>query len=185
MQWTKPDVASGRGETVLATRSDLDLETSQLGEDYYVCIKDVIDRINEKRNSFESSAADLYRRAISNLGDDKQEATPNFQSSFRPDKRRKVEEWAAPHSKAPSKSPIKADLSWKNAGGDIFPKKSSSVGDEYQATNIPEAGSFYSEDNLNSDTLYVKEVFCKTSLICFAGQLALSYVFFVSPTAVN
>ena len=144
---TKPN---SRGETVLATRKDLDFETCRMGEDYYVCIKDVIDRINERRNSYESTAADLYGRAISMVEEEgNKHASPNFEPSIRPDKRQKVEEWDAPHQ---SKSPIKVDLSWKNAGGDLFPKKSSSVGDEYQATNIPETGSFYSNDNPSSDT---------------------------------
>jgi len=53
--------------------------------------------------------------------------------------------------KSPTKSPQKLDLSWKNAGGDIFPKKSSCVGDEFQATKIPEAGSFNQEDNPSSE----------------------------------
>ena len=33
------------------------------------------------------------------------------------------------------------DLSWKD-GGSLYPKRSSQVGDEFQATNIPPAGSY-------------------------------------------
>jgi len=109
-----------------------------MGEDYYVRIKDVIDRINERRNTAESSAADLYRRAISKPA---KMPSPNFEPTFRR-KRRKVAEQASsePHisNTSSNSSPIKLDLSWKYSGA-IFPKKSSRVGGEYQATSIPVA----------------------------------------------
>lgn len=108
-----------------------------MGEDYYVRIKDVIDRINERRNTAESSAADLYRRAISKPA---KMPSPNFEPTFRR-KRRKVAEQASSEPNirnSSSSSPIKLDLSWKYSGA-IFPKKSSRVGDEYQATSIPVA----------------------------------------------
>jgi hypothetical protein len=126
------------GSTILATKKDLDLETSKEGKDYFVRIKDVIEHINQQKKSTEhinqqkksaeSTAADRYRSAKS-----KQEA--------RRLRLPKKVEYGSP----------KVDLSWKD-GGKRFPKKTSSVGDDYQATSIPVAGSFGEIDNPASDT---------------------------------
>jgi hypothetical protein len=42
------------------------------------------------------------------------------------------------------------DLSWKD-GGSSYPKRSSRVGEMYQATELPEAGSFEKEGDPKSD----------------------------------
>jgi hypothetical protein len=42
------------------------------------------------------------------------------------------------------------DLTWKD-GGSSYPKRSSRVGEEYQATELPEAGSFEKDNDLKSD----------------------------------
>ena len=129
----------------MAANKDLDFQTSILGEDYYVRIKDVIDRINERRNSVEASAADLLRRAISKPV---KLPAPSFEPTFRRKRRKEVAEESSPK---PISSPTKLDFSWKE-GGEIFPKKSSRVGDEYQATIIPQAGISEKGVVLTSDT---------------------------------
>lgn len=138
---------------MLATQNYLEDGQGEEGEDYYNSIKDVIDRINERRNSVESSAADLFRRAHSRPVKTHSPSSSEPEPTFRP-KRRKAEGGGTPTllMKSPTKSPHKLDLSWKNAGEDVFPKKSSSLGDEFQATQIPEAGSFHKEDNPSSDS---------------------------------
>ena len=175
-QLTKQSSESGRSETVLATRKDLNFEASEAGKDYYVTIKDVVDRINERRNSIESSAADLFRRTVSKLCKNKP-PSPTFEPTFRR-KKRKAEDVAAPKSINPSKSPTKLDLSWKKAGGDIFPKKSSRVGNEYQATSIPQAGSLCNSGLLSSGIVYVKARFGNATLKAAFAKLSLTCTFF-------
>eukprot|EP00934_Nitzschia_sp_Nitz4_P000080 Nitzschia sp. Nitz4//scaffold56_size114212//43113//44916//NITZ4_003944-RA/size114212-snap-gene-0.170-mRNA-1//1//CDS//3329554688//80//frame0 len=45
-------------------------------------------------------------------------------------------------SKASQNSATPLDLSWKDHGGTLYPKHPSRVGDEYQATEIPPAGTY-------------------------------------------
>jgi hypothetical protein len=110
---------------VMATTKDLDLETSKEGKEFYVRIKDVIERINLRRNAVESAAADRFRRAIS-----------------KPD----IQTLSTPGRLAQRLTKNKMDLSWKD-GGKRFPKKSSVVGDDFQASSIPIAGNFRDTDN--------------------------------------
>jgi hypothetical protein len=42
------------------------------------------------------------------------------------------------------------DLSWKD-GGSSYPKRSSRVGEEYQATELPEAEPFQKDESPKSD----------------------------------
>lgn len=120
---------------MLATKKDLDLEKSEEGKDYYVRIKDVIERINQRQNAIESTAADRFRRAISKP--DFRRLSPRLQ---------KLDQGSHTLMGSP-----KLDLSWKD-GGKSFPKKSSSVGDEYQVSNIAVAGSSGEINNPSSDT---------------------------------
>lgn len=110
------------GVAILATSQDLDLKTSKVGSDYFVRVRDVIERINRRQNVAESTAADRYRRAISK---------PDF--LFQPKNR-------LAHSSPKLGSP-KIDLSWKD-GGKRFPKKSSSIGEDFQVSLIPAAANF-------------------------------------------
>jgi hypothetical protein len=61
-----------------------------------------------------------------------------------------------PHSGAggSAKSPNGPDVSWKE--GRSFPKKSSSIGNRYQVSHIPEAGTFDPTQPPESDQLYVR-----------------------------
>lgn len=113
--------ASGQSNsTILATRKDLDIATSEEGVDYYKRIKDVIERINKRSNDFEASLADRYRRAISK---------PNYRTRLNP-----VRRSALIHKSS------KLDLSWKD-GRKNYPKKSSMIGKDYQVSTLPVAGS--------------------------------------------
>jgi hypothetical protein len=48
-------------------------------------------------------------------------------------------------------SPSSVEMSWKN-GGREFPKRSSQVGPQHQATKLPKPGSFKEKRNLKSDS---------------------------------
>lgn len=116
---TSPD--SQVQSIVLATKKNVDIERGVPGKDYYLRIKDVLDRINMRRCSVEATLADRYRRAVSK---------PDFQANLKLTERRSVHQ-----------SPIKLDLSWKD-GGKHFPKKSSMIGRDYQVSSIPKAGKY-------------------------------------------
>jgi hypothetical protein len=106
---------------LLATKKNLDIEQNVQGKDYFVRIKDVLDRINLRGNSTEAMLADRYRRAVSK---------PSFRANLKPTERKGVQQ-----------SPIKLDLSWKD-GGKHFPKKTSMIGKDYQVSSIPKAGKY-------------------------------------------
>jgi hypothetical protein len=116
---------------ILATRKDLDIETSEEGVDYYTRIKDVIERINLRSNDLEATLADRYRRAISK---------PNYRTRLNPIRR----------STLIPKSP-KLDLSWKD-GRKIYPKKTSMIGNDYQVSYLPAAGSHMKAETQGAST---------------------------------
>ena len=116
---------------ILATREDLDIATSVEGVDYYTRIKDVIERINFRSSNLEATLADRYRRAISK---------PNFRTRLSPPRR----------STLIPKSP-KLDVSWKD-GRKIYPKKSSMIGNDYQVSNLPAAGSHMKAETQGAST---------------------------------
>lgn len=114
-------------------------ERGRRGKDYYDRIKDVIDRVLEGRNEEEKKIAELYSAEFS---DDEvtrlrstRRSVPTTSTSSTPEKR------AATKRGRPSLTGNTLDLSWKD-GGSLYPKRSSQVGDEYQATDIPAAGSY-------------------------------------------
>jgi hypothetical protein len=115
----------------LTTRKDVDIARSEQGKDYYVRIKDVVDRINLRNCDFEATLADRFRRAISK---------PKLQTKLSPTKRNTVRL---------SLVSAKPDLSWKD-GGKQFPKKSSMIGEDYQVSTIPAAGSYTAIGNRDS-----------------------------------
>jgi hypothetical protein len=99
----------------------VDIKLARKSRDYYDRIKTVIDRILERRNEAESKIADSY---VSKVVEDEVE-----RDSQRPKRN------------APSRSSTRIDLSWKE-GGRNFPKLTSRVGAEYQATDLPPAGTY-------------------------------------------
>jgi hypothetical protein len=124
------------------------------GKDYYDRIKDVIDRIIEGRNEEEKKISELFK-AEYNISDHKKpmgRASIQEQISSTGRRRRAAASSTASTSSTPEKAPTKKryhpslsvttiDLSWKD-GGSLYPKRSSQVGDEFQATDIPAAGTY-------------------------------------------
>ncbi len=111
------------------------------GKDYYDRIKDVIDRVVEGRNDKEKKIADLYAsefidEELWRIKTTRRSAMSSTTSinSF-PEKR------SLPKRDRPSLTGNTIDLSWKN-GGSLYPKRASQVGDEFQATDIPAAGTY-------------------------------------------
>lgn len=104
--------------------------TGRRGKEYYDRIRDVIDRVLSKSNEEESKIAFNF---LAEIGEDEKPDSLNS----RP--RRATARPGRPPSR-PSLSGGIVDLSWKD-GGTTYPKRSSQVGDEYQATQIPAAGS--------------------------------------------
>lgn len=119
------------------------------GTDYYFRIKDVLDRIsNIKALKKEKAAFDQYKQALTDQAsrDDFDEGKDDDTEAeiITPSKR-------ARHKSASRQPPSpRIDLSWKE-GRKHFPKKTSRVGEEYQATKIPLPGAFVKEDNPSSE----------------------------------
>jgi hypothetical protein len=133
-----PSADRPAGSVLLAPSSDVDIEKGVEGVDYYSRIKDVIDRINERRNAAESTAADHYRRAIAKP---MHVYSPNFSPSFtRPRRSKKFDKEQMSENE-------EIDLSWKQ-GSKNFPRKISQVGENYQVPAIPEVGT---DDRKSSD----------------------------------
>lgn len=104
-------------------------DKTELGEDYYDRLRDVVDRVcAEDAILAETIVADGFMKDMEELdalqGD---ESLPK--SSRRPD----------------AKPSAQLDLSWKD-GGSTYPKASSRVGERYQAPAIPEAGTFSAQE---------------------------------------
>jgi hypothetical protein len=121
------------------------VESGKKGQDYYDRIRTVIDRVLERRNDVESKIAD---KLISKRGDfNKGKESPI--ARHRP---RRAAAGAPQSNQRPSLPGAPGrmiDLSWKD-GGTSYPKRSSRVGDEYQATELPKANqSFSNEDESN------------------------------------
>lgn len=120
------------------------------GKDYYDRIKDVIDRVLECRNDEEKRIAELYTSEFGHdevrgerLKSTRRAALTSTMSS--PDTRN------LSTRDRPSLTGNTMDLSWKD-GGSMYPKRSSQVGDEFQATDIPAAGTYSKGDHAD---LYV------------------------------
>jgi hypothetical protein len=131
---------------VLATKKGLDLQSSAERKDYFLRIKDAVNRINKRLNPAEASAADQYRRAVSKT--DNKTFRPDFAPTFTRPKRKRATS-PKPISLAVPPAP-KLDLSWKE-GRTHFTKRSCRVGEDYQVSTIPAAGTHESIDNLTSD----------------------------------
>lgn len=105
------------------------------GRDYYNRMRDVIDRVLEKRNETETEIANDYLDEFM-AGDDDESG---YESSAM-----HTMQWSQPTRRQPRRqmqSPARLDLSWKD-GGSAFPRTSSRVGSEYQAVDLPLPGTF-------------------------------------------
>ena len=113
----------------------VDMESGKKGRDYYNRIRDVIDRILEKRNEDEKRVAAAYLEEMMVLDDEEED----YEVVPRSTRRRNL-----PRRMPSERRAGRVDLSWKE-GGSTFPKACSRVGSEYQAVNLPPAGTFLRE----------------------------------------
>jgi hypothetical protein len=140
-------------------------ETGKKGTDYYDKIKDVLDRIQERRNDEEAKIADAYdaeivrkqevdearkKKAVADAAS--ASASGSGQQQQQQKRKRKFRAFAATKvvvvgsSNSSSKGAANKllhplDVSWKVAGR-VFPRRSSQVGPLYQVSAIPKAGSY-------------------------------------------
>ena len=107
-----------------------DTKTGKRGRDFYTRIRDVTDRILEKRNQVETKIAQDYLDEMMLLDEDSEyEVMPQ-----------------PPRRILSPRRVSRLDLSWKEAGS-TFPRSSSRVGYEFQAVDLPLAGSFDSSQD--------------------------------------
>lgn len=134
----------------------IDPETSKRGEDYYDTIRSVIDRVLSRRNESEAAIADKYiaqtssnQNAIQKSPSNNNNGTSTKRGPGRPRRNPAPSSptgSSTPRSSSPKPSPkVVMDLSWKD-GGKNFPKRCSRVGAKYQATELPEAGTWNDVD---------------------------------------
>ena len=101
-----------------------DPKTGKRGRDFYTRIRDVTDRILEKRNEVETKIAN------------------DFLDEMMPDEDSEYEVMPQPPRRVLSpRHTTRLDLSWKEAGS-TFPRSCSRVGSEFQAVDLPLAGTF-------------------------------------------
>jgi hypothetical protein len=103
----------------------VDVRYAKKSRDFYIRIRDVTDRLLEKRNEVETKIANDYLDQIMLLDEDRE-----YEAAAQPAKRILSPRHAT-----------RLDLSWKE-GGSIFPRSCSRVGSEYQAVDLPSAGTF-------------------------------------------
>jgi hypothetical protein len=137
-------------------------ETGTKGTDYYDKIKDVLDRIQERRNDTEGKIADTYdaeivrKQEIEEARKKSVAATATTaaggQQQQQQKRKRKFRAFAATkvvvvnhrssnNVKEANKLLHPLDLRWKDAGR-IFPRRQSQIGPDYQVSTLPEAGSY-------------------------------------------
>jgi hypothetical protein len=115
-----------------------------------------MDRVLEKRNEADARIAGALLKEqglmLHNLKvkeKEKEEKESSISADGRP-KRAAVGSRRAGRFSLASGSNNMIDLSWKD-GGSSYPKRSSRVGEEYQATELPEAESFQNDEFPQSD----------------------------------
>ena len=102
-----------------------DTKTGKRGRDFYTRIRDVTDRIVEKRNEVETKIANDYLDEMMLLDEDSEyEVMPQ-----------------PPRRVLSPRCTTRLDLSWKEAGS-TFPQSCSRVGSKFQAVGLPLAGTF-------------------------------------------
>lgn len=119
------------GSVFFLPTKDAKIQHGRKGKDYYTRIRDVIDRVLQRRNNKESEIADAYQEEMAALESD---AGVKAAPSPPPTRRLRPVRQAA----------TRIDLSWKE-GGSAFPRTSSRVGPEYQAVDIPSYDTFEKE----------------------------------------
>jgi hypothetical protein len=139
-------------------------------------IKDVVDRVMMRKDPAEALAADAYEANLARGGaggghgtgtrggaaaaaTGKADGATSAAMSSSAARRAAVLPGLHPGKPHPgaggsAKSPNGPDVSWKE--GRSFPKKSSSIGNRYQVSHIPEAGTFDPTQPPESDQLYVR-----------------------------
>lgn len=140
----------------------MDKATGKRGQDYYDKIKMVIDRVLEKRNQEEATIAEKYLArkdtqktpSVSNseVSTSANTTTSSNKGKGRGRPKRNTNTLSSP-SRSTSPKPkhtTMLDLSWKD-GGKNFPKRVSKVGANYQATEIPKAGTWKDPENEGSE----------------------------------
>jgi hypothetical protein len=120
-----------------------DIDGGVRGTDFYDRIRDVIDRILERRDKSESAVADAYLAER-----DKPPKAGTVKLGSGKGRRRGG---AAAAARSPKARNRVLDLSWKEAGRN-FPKHSSRVGPEYQAVELPPSTTFVPGSN-ESDSM--------------------------------
>lgn len=132
-------------------------------DDYYDRIQDLIDRFLVSNDEAEKRIAELYKAEVASIEQTKKKKSPRSkQSAENPQtppkwKARPKRLAASSNASSSSDEPIASllnkkrgrpplagttlDISWKD-GGTFYPKRSSQVGDEFQATKIPLAGTY-------------------------------------------
>jgi hypothetical protein len=124
---------TGEGDkdgSMLFVPPNVDIKSGKRNIDYFSRIKDLIARIDERRNSEESKLADLFREKTKD--DQSIELTVN--ASPRP--RRGPGRPPKLSISLPPRNVHVVDISWKD-GGATYPNRSSRVGDEFQVASIP------------------------------------------------
>jgi hypothetical protein len=119
------------GSVFFLPSKDVEIKYGRRGKDYYNRIKDVIERILQRRNEAETEIADAYQEEMDILQNDAgYEAPPTPERASR--------------RVRPQRNATRIDLSWKE-GGSAFPRATSRVGNEYQAVEIPSSDTFEKE----------------------------------------
>ena len=137
---------------------DVNVESGDKGKDYYDRIRDVIDRIIQRRNLDEARVAELFLSDIEVLEElEELEIVP---------RRTETRHRTVSGIKFPPRSgyPKPIDVSWKYTGS-AYNRKSSRVGEEFNATLIPAAGTFKSVENGQESEELKLYVHC-TLVIC-------------------
>jgi len=116
---------------------DTKIKYGRRGKDFYIRIRDVIDRVLQRRNDVEAEIADAYLDEIALLDNG--------------------DGYKAPPVPAPTTRRLRAprhasriDFSWKE-GGSAFPRTRSRVGAEYQAIDLPSSDTFEKEQARSLD----------------------------------
>jgi hypothetical protein len=104
--------------------------------DYYDRIKSVIERLEERRNKDEARLADTFRHRTRDNDD-------HVRLMAQPKRVR-----GRPSLTASRPGQATVDVSWKE-GGSLYPKRSSRVGEEYQVSFLPAAGTYKEEQDRN------------------------------------
>lgn len=113
----------------------MDTRKAKRNIDYYDRIKILMERIEERRNSDEAKLADLYREQTKSRQRMQLSRDPLERPRRGPGRPPKLGVSYHPRDGE------EVDTSWKD-GGATYPKRSSQVGDEYQVSSIPPAGTY-------------------------------------------